>query len=290
MDKNDSRFRREIAYREFMKTQDRSWDISVSRKSSEDPVEDISWLENCKIKPLFGFEEVYGLDTVKEKFYAHYLNNGKLRIRRRSNMLLYGEPGCGKTHVIKAVAKVVSPVPVYNIKIGQILSKYYGESSKIISQMFSDLSSSESILFIDEIDAIGSSRDGGSEAHNRALNTFLSEIDGIESNGKVMLIGATNRIDNVDKALLDRFENRIYVDKPSYNARIKMFENEVLKNIDGEVDVDYSKVASMVGDDYSGREIRSLVVKAYEVASGSKKDKIEMIDFEKAYQEIRKPI
>ena len=289
MDINDSRFRREVAYKGFSKVQKKCWDLTIytKKKVNYSVKNDLSWLDNCKIKPLFGFEEVFGLDDVKAKFMAHYghRNNG-LCLKRKPNMILYGEPGCGKTHIIKALAKEVEPVPIYNIKIGDILSKYYGESSKIISMLFRKLKGEKAVLFIDEIDAIGGSRDNGSEASNRALNTMLGELDGIDSAEWPMVIGATNRVESIDIALRERFDNEIYVPRPCYAVRKNILENEVRKNIEGKVDVDYGKVIDMIDDGFSGRKLRSLVVKVYEKACEKGKGYIDFSDFEEVYSEM----
>ncbi len=291
MEQNDSRFHREAAYRKFTVAQDKSLNLTVEYGKHGEVQEDldISWLDNCKIKPLFGFEEVFGLDALKNKFMAHYTKGeAGIKLKRKPNILLYGDPGCGKTHIIRALSKEIEPVAVYNLKMGDLLRKYYGETSKIISSMFEELRKKQAVIFIDEIDGIGGKRDNDSTAQLQTLNTMLAELDGIDSSEWPMVVGATNRKDCIDRALLDRFESKVYVPKPSRYARICILKNEIEKNIDGKTEVDYEKIINMMGDGYSGRRIRDLVVKAYETAYLNKKTTLEEDDFEKAYDEIKK--
>ena len=291
MEQNDSRFRREAAYRKFAAVQSKSLNLTMKHSKQEgiQSSTDISWLDNCRIKPLFGFEEVFGLDALKNKFMAHYhRGNANIKLKRKPNILLYGDPGCGKTHIIRALSKEIEPVAVYNLKMGDLLSKYYGETAKIICSMFSELRKKQAVIFIDEIDGIGGIRNNNSTVQIQTLNTMLAELDGIDSSEWPMVIGATNRMDCIDTALLDRFENKTYVPKPSYHARICILKNEIEKNIDGKTDVNHEKIINMVGDGYSGRKIRNLVVKAYEMAYIENKDVVEDDDFEKAYEEIKK--
>jgi katanin p60 ATPase-containing subunit A1 len=279
--KEDSKFRKNTAYQHYIKAQEKSFEMAIGSRvyEREKNNSNVDWISNCIIKPLFGFEEVYGLDDVKKVLINHYkIKDNELKLKRKPNLLLYGPPGCGKTHIIKAFSKEIEPVEIYNIKLGSILSKYYGESSKIISSLFSSIKNKDSILYIDEIDSIGSSRDNMDSSSLRVLNTFLSEIDGVNES-KIKLIGSTNRFDKIDEAFLSRFEYRLEIPKPNKKTKIEILKNEISKNIEGDVDVDYSKVVSCISNEFSGREIRSLVLNAYSNAINGGRKVLKTEDF-----------
>jgi len=152
----------------------------------------------------------------------------RLGISPPRGVLLYGPPGTGKTLLAKAVANE-SEANFISIKGPEVMSKWVGESEKAVRQIFKKAKQvSPSIVFLDEIDAIaparGSSMDSG--ATERVVNQILTSIDGLESLEGVVVIGATNRPDIMDHALLrtGRFDRLVYVGVPDRDARKSIFK------------------------------------------------------------------
>ncbi|GAM23752.1 hypothetical protein SAMD00019534_069270 [Acytostelium subglobosum LB1] len=144
-----------------------------------------------------------------------------------SGVLLYGPSGCGKTHMVKAVATRMN-VNFISVKGSDILSKWLGESERIIRELFARARlSAPCILFFDELDSIGLSRSGGGGddgdssggggVQNRVITQLLNEMEGIQTKAQIFLIGCTTRLDLLDVGLLrpGRFETQINVELPN---------------------------------------------------------------------------
>src|SRR4029077_17698078 len=150
----------------------------------------------------------------------------RLGIRPAKGFLLYGPPGTGKTLLAKAVAKE-SEANFIAIKSSDLLSKWYGESEQQISRLFARARQvAPCVVFIDEIDSLVPARGSGErfgepQVTGRVVNTILAEMDGMEELQSVVLIGATNRPQLVDPALLrpGRFDELVYVGTPSEEGR-----------------------------------------------------------------------
>lgn len=140
-------------------------------------------------------------------------------------VLLEGEPGVGKTTMAK-IASHLCQIPMVYVPIESILSKYYGESSQNLAMVFDAVSLfPQAMLFLDEIDSLATSRDDGMfEATRNVLGVLLRKLDGFAGRGGTITIGATNRREDLDKALLSRFDRKIYFPLPSEEERAQILE------------------------------------------------------------------
>lgn len=213
------------------------------------------------------FRDVAGITQVKEELFEiiDYLKNTKkyqdLGIRLPKGVLLVGPPGVGKTMIAKAVAGEAG-VPFFYQSGSSFVQIYVGMGAKRVRELFMRAKAkSPSIIFIDEIDAVGKARGGTRNDEREAtLNQLLTEMDGFEDSSGVIVIGATNKIDVLDEALLrsGRFDRRIYVDLPDLSEREKIF-GVYLR--DKKYDFNVNEVARLcVG--FSGAAIASLVNEA----------------------------
>ncbi|MHA1754876.1 MAG: AAA family ATPase, partial [Candidatus Odinarchaeia archaeon] len=145
-------------------------------------------------------------------------------------ILLFGPPGCGKTFISKAVANEVNAT-FFSADAATLVSKWLGESEKMVKTLFKMArKSAPSIIFIDEVDALTTTRDNEEVGGERRLKTqLLIEMDGIkESDGKgVVILGATNRPWDLDPAFRRRFEKRIYIPLPDREARTEIFKHHL---------------------------------------------------------------
>jgi SpoVK/Ycf46/Vps4 family AAA+-type ATPase len=177
------------------------------------------------------FDDIGALNKVKEELtmsillpsrYPEKFNN--FGITRSSGVLLYGPPGCGKTLIAKAVSNM-SHCNFLSIKGPELITKYVGDSEKHLRDLFQKAKNlSPCVLFFDEIDSLCSRR-GKNEFGNRIVNQILTLLDGIEDRGEVYLIGATNRIDTLDEALMrpGRFDKIVEVTLPDSEEALEIF-------------------------------------------------------------------
>ncbi len=175
----------------------------------------------------------------------------------KSSTLLYGPPGCGKTLIARATAGEVD-ANFSNVKIPDLLSKWYGETDKNIQRIFKEArNNAPAILFFDEVDGIGSHKDA--EHHERRiLDTFLTELDGFEDRGDVMILAATNAPWNIDPALMrpGRFDKLFFVPPPGFEARVEIFKIH-LRGRPVDEDCDLKELARLT-ETYSGADIREV--------------------------------
>ena len=150
-------------------------------------------------------------------------------VEKRPNILLYGPPGTGKT-LIAAAASGSLAATFYSIKAGDLLSKFFGESSQLVGKLYEEAVRTEpSVVFIDEIESLTPDRDspgGVSGPEGRILSQFLAELDGLDSKSAdeiVITIAATNKPWDLDDAVLSRFARSIYVPLPDPDARREIF-------------------------------------------------------------------
>ncbi len=220
--------------------------------------------------PKVSWSDIGGLEEVKQRLREMVewpLTDPeafrRLGIRPPKGVLLYGPPGSGKTLLAKAVAHE-SQANFISIKGPEILSKWVGESEKAIREIFKKArQTAPCILFFDEIDAIAPRRGGGYDARvtERIVNQLLTSMDGIESNDGLIVIGATNRPDILDPALLraGRFDRLLLVDPPDEKARV-----EILKIHTKDVPlkgVDLEGLAKRT-ENFSGADLENLVREA----------------------------
>ncbi|MCK4808632.1 MAG: AAA family ATPase, partial [Candidatus Aenigmarchaeota archaeon] len=163
----DVRYR---AYALYKEVQNESWDLAVvcqtaKKESGQSPeIRDDDWIDNAIVSSDFTFDDIIGYDYIKEKFKVHIIyprtKDMPFRIKAGNTVLMYGPPGCGKSFFSGALSNEIADSTMYFIDASNVLSKYYGETSRNISKIFSKLKENESnVLFIDEIDAISMSRD-----------------------------------------------------------------------------------------------------------------------------------
>ncbi|MBD5540187.1 MAG: ATP-dependent zinc metalloprotease FtsH [Lachnospiraceae bacterium] len=210
------------------------------------------------------FKDVAGQEEAKESLQevVDFLHNPgkytKIGAKLPKGALLVGPPGTGKTLLAKAVAGEAK-VPFFSLAGSDFVELYVGVGASRVRDLFKEAQrNAPCIIFIDEIDAIGRSRDskygGGNEEREQTLNQLLSEMDGFDSSKGILLLAATNRPEILDKALLrpGRFDRRIIVDKPDLKGRVdilKVHSKDVL--MDESVDLDAIALATSgaVGSD-----------------------------------------
>ncbi len=210
------------------------------------------------------FKDVAGEDEAKESLVevVDFLHNpgkySKIGARLPKGALLVGPPGTGKTLLAKAVAGEAH-VPFFSLTGSDFIELYVGVGASRVRDLFKEATkNAPCIIFIDEIDAIGRSRDskygGGNEEREQTLNQLLSEMDGFDSSKGILILGATNRPEILDKALLrpGRFDRRIIVDKPDLKGRVEILKVHAKDvKLDESVDLDAIALATSgaVGSD-----------------------------------------
>ncbi len=231
--------------------------------------EDDSWIASLKMERNIRMKDVVGLEKQKEYLMALFVYPFESRETEPlggGTVLLYGPPGTGKTFLVRALAGEKENGSVYNVRIGDVLSKYYGESSRRISQVFRN-TKREDILYFDEIDALFGESSREFDASSRTLATLLSEMDGATGSSP-SVIGSTNRPDLMDPAALDRFETKMYVPPPDIDAKMGILETEAsryggLASIDVDWDLVREEILSREIDTvYNARSMRNISNKA----------------------------
>jgi transitional endoplasmic reticulum ATPase len=187
----------------------------------------------------------------------------RLGVEAPKGVLLHGPPGTGKTLLAKAVAGETS-ANFTNLSGPEIMSKYYGQSEENLREIFKQAQdNAPSIIFIDEIDSIAPKRDEVSgEVERRVVAQLLSLMDGLESRGKVVVIGATNRPNALDPALRrpGRFDREIEIGIPDRNGRLEILQIHT-RGMPLSKDVDLSKLADM-SHGYAGADLAALAKEA----------------------------
>ncbi len=204
-------------------------------------------------------------------------------------ILLYGPPGNGKTLVAKAVAHRAKATFI-RMSGSELVQKYIGEGARLVRDVF-DMAREKapSIVFIDEIDAVGSRRtyDGttGSSEVNRTMVQLLAELDGFDARGDVKIVAATNRIDLLDPALLrpGRFDRIIEIPSPDAEGRKEIF-NIHTRNMKLEY-VDMDELVRIT-DGLSGAELKAIVTEAGMFVIRRKGKSVNMQDFRDAYNKL----
>ena len=249
-------------------------------------------------KPNVKWDDVGGLEKIKAQLREAIevpISNPELfkdmGIRSPKGVLLFGPPGTGKTLLAKAVA-TESEANFISVRGPEIFNKYVGESEKAVREIFKKArQTAPCVLFFDEIDAIMGSRGNRDDTgvSQRIVNQFLAELDGMQALQNVLVIGATNRADILDPAVLrsGRFDIVVFVPPPDEKARIEIFKVHT-KNMPLAKDVDFEKLASLT-DGYSGADIEGVCREAAMAAVRKdwKAKPVTMKHFEEALEEIR---
>ncbi len=222
--------------------------------------------------PNITWDEVGGLESLKDELHEavewplkHKEAFEYADVKPPKGILLYGPPGTGKTLIAKAVAHTTESNFI-SIKGPELLSKWVGESEKGVREVFRKArQAAPCIIFLDEVDALAPSRSSGSsDSHvtERIVSQLLTEIDGLEELHDVLVIGATNRADLMDKALLraGRFDRIIEVPLPDSKARQHIFEIHTKKKPLAN-DINFTKLVELT-DGFSGAEIEGLCNRA----------------------------
>lgn len=221
-------------------------------------------------QPTVLFKDVAGIDEAKESLedIVDFLHNPSkytnLGARLPKGVLLVGPPGTGKTLLAKAIAGEAK-VPFYPMSGSDFVEKFVGVGASRVRTLFKKaIKNAPCIIFIDEIDAIGKARntiDGNSE-RDQTLNQLLSEMDGFDSSAGIIIIGATNYPETLDKALLraGRFDRQVIVNTPDLEGRAKILKLHAAK-VPLSDDVDFEKIA-MATAGASGADLENVVNEA----------------------------
>ncbi|MFX0021136.1 MAG: AAA family ATPase [Candidatus Hermodarchaeota archaeon] len=217
--------------------------------------------------PNIKWEDIAGLDNVKQALReAIVLPIAKPQLftgarKPWSGILLFGPPGCGKTLLAKAAATECNAT-FFSASSADLLSKWLGESEKLISSLFKVARlKAPSLIFMDEIDSVATKRGEGSESggERRVKTQLLSEIQGLKSthDKPLLVLGATNRPWDIDNAMLSRFEKRVHVPLPDLKARAGIFKIHTEGVNTALTDEDYIELAVRT-EGYSGRDIANI--------------------------------
>lgn len=252
-------------------------------------------------KPDVSYEDIGGLDVqieeIREAVELPMLKPElfvEIGIEPPKGVLLYGPPGTGKTLLAKAVASQTKATFI-RVVGSEFVQKYIGEGARLVREVFQlAKEKSPSIIFIDELDAIAARRTNsdtsGDREVQRTMMQLLAELDGFDPRGDVKVIGATNRIDILDPAILrpGRFDRIIEVPMPTFEARIQIFKIHTRKMKLAD-DVDFKELAR-VTEGASGADIKAICTEAGMFAIREERMKVTMMDFTKAINKVLKKI
>lgn len=241
------------------------------------------------------FDDVAGQDEAKEALseIVDYLHNPEkyksIGAKMPKGALLVGPPGTGKTLLAKAVAGEAS-VPFFSISGSEFVEMFVGMGASRVRDLFKQAKEkAPSIVFIDEIDAIGKKRDsnfGGNDEREQTLNQLLSEMDGFENEIGVVILAATNRPESLDKALLrpGRFDRRVPVELPDVKGRESILRVHA-KDVKTASNIDYNQVARATSG-ASGAELANIVNEAALRAVRMKRHVVTQEDLEESVETV----
>lgn len=257
--------------------------IPSSKREGFATIPDVSW------------DDIGALATVREELQFAIVDPIKnperysaIGISPPTGVLLWGPPGCGKTLLAKAVA-AESKANFISIKGPELINKYVGESEAAVRRVFMRARSSmPCVIFFDELDALVPRRDdSASEASSRVVNMLLTELDGLDARAGIYVIGATNRPDIIDDAMMrpGRLETRLFVDLPGAQERVEILK-ALIRN--KPIPTEFCELAKLDAcHGYSGADLESLIRKAGQHALKRQASKVEKEDFEFAMQAIK---
>ncbi|VDO20068.1 unnamed protein product [Haemonchus placei] len=251
-------------------------------KPPKETFEDIGGLEG----PIQEIKESVELPLTHPEYYE------EMGITAPKGVILYGEPGTGKTLLAKAVANSTSATFI-RATGADLVQKNSGDGAKLVRELFKMAKeSAPTIVFLDEIDAVGTKRfdtsSRGEQEVQRTLLELLNQLDGFESRGDVKVILATNRIDSLDSALLrpGRIDRKIELPKPDEKTRQKIFQIHT-SGMNLAKDVTYDVVMTQEGGKtMSGAEIKAVCTEAGMLALRAQRKVVCAADFEKAVKNV----
>jgi cell division protease FtsH len=242
------------------------------------------------------FDDVAGIDEAVEEVreIVDFLRSPdkyqRLGGRIPKGVLLVGPPGTGKTLLAKAIAGEAG-VPFFSLSGSDFVEMFVGVGAARVRDMFQQAESkAPCIIFIDELDALGKSRGtsiiGGHDEREQTLNALLVEMDGFDSNNGVIVMGATNRPETLDPALLrpGRFDRNILVDRPDIRGREAILQVHV-KNVKLDASVDLSKVAAITPG-FVGADLANLVNEATLLAARREQSAVGMKEFNEGVERV----
>ncbi len=245
------------------------------------------------------FADVAGVDEAKEELQevVNFLKDpqtyGRLGARIPKGILLVGPPGTGKTLLARAVAGEAG-VPFFSISGSEFVEMFVGVGAARVRDLFEQAGKAKPcIIFIDELDALGRARmsgqfgGGGHDEKEQTLNQLLAELDGFDPSEGIVLLGATNRPEILDPALLraGRFDRQVLVDRPDKSGRLQILEVHIRKIKGLGPDVSLEQVAALTPG-FTGADLANLVNEAALLATRRRGDKVTMDDFNNAIERI----
>lgn len=274
-------------YEYTMKEKNKSSKNETKKSKGEDKFDN---LEPSEVNADIKFDDIAGLKEVKEELLniVDYINNTDkykaMDVEIERGIILYGPPGTGKTLIAKALSNETKS-KFFEVSGSEFVEKFVGVGAKRVRKLFENAKkNAPSIIFIDEIDAIGKKRGSGqsSDEREQTINELLVQLDGFKDNKDVLIIAATNRLDTLDDALVraGRFGQHLYIGNPDLESRNELFKIHTKKKPLSD-DIDLNSFAKNTHG-FSGADIKQICNTAGLLAIRDKRDIIIKEDFDKA--------